>query len=219
MKNQSVLHALSQLSDSLKLTFQLIGRLSKLSFQPGSTPLQGEDGDVRIELSNDIRDALKQHDDTLDALRQQVQDAFEPAIHPQRRRDSLQDRERARIAAQLARLEEDLKQYVSVTPSIPPSPSLPPSHHSLHLHHSPSSQRPKPVPCSPTLLETCLRGSQAERTRDPLCFSPTAHRLGLCHIYAGPPFRCPSCSAQATDPRRAARQRINRRHFCSPPHA
>lgn len=111
MKTQSALDALSQLSDSLKLTFQLISRLSKLSFQPGSTPLQG-DGDVRIELSHDIRDALKQHDDTLDALRQELKDIVDFGTQPQRRRDSLKDRDSARIAAQLARLEEDLKQYV-----------------------------------------------------------------------------------------------------------
>ncbi|KAH0158225.1 hypothetical protein KCU67_g7597, partial [Aureobasidium melanogenum] len=108
MTNQSVLDTLSQLSDNIKITFQLIGRLSKLSFQPGSTPLQG-DGDVRIELAHDIRDALKQHDDTLDTLRQEIEDVVEFGTYSQRRRDSLKDRERARIAAQLARLDEDLK--------------------------------------------------------------------------------------------------------------
>jgi enamine deaminase RidA (YjgF/YER057c/UK114 family) len=117
MTNQSVLDTLSQLSDNIKITFQLIGRLSKLSFQPGSTPLQG-DGDVRIELAHDIRDALKQHDDTLDTLRQEIEDVVEFGTYSQRRRDSLKDRERARIAAQLARLDEDLKQYVHLwTPS------------------------------------------------------------------------------------------------------
>lgn len=117
MTNQSVLDTLSQLSDNIKITFQLIGRLSKLSFQPGSTPLQG-DGDVRIELAHDIRDALKQHDDTLDTIRQEIEDVVEFGTYSQRRRDSLKDRERARIAAQLARLDEDLKQYVHLsTPS------------------------------------------------------------------------------------------------------
>lgn len=111
MTNQTVLDTLSQLSDNIKITFQLIGRLSKLSFQPGSTPLQG-DGDVRIELAHDIRDALKQHDDTLDTLRQEIEEVVEFGTYSQRRRDSLKDRERARIAAQLARLDEDLKQYV-----------------------------------------------------------------------------------------------------------
>ena len=111
MTNQSVLDTLSQLSDNIKFTSQLIGRLSKLSFQPGSTPLQG-DGDVRIELAHDIRDALKHHDDTLDAVRQELEDVTEFGTYSQRRRDSLKDRERARIAAQLARLDEDLKQYV-----------------------------------------------------------------------------------------------------------
>ncbi|KAI4730801.1 hypothetical protein E4T49_01151 [Aureobasidium sp. EXF-10728] len=113
MTNQSLLDTLSQLSDNIKLTFQLIGRLSKLSFQPGSTPLQG-DGDVRVELAHDIRDALKQHDDTLDTVRQEIEDVVEFGTYSQRRRDSLKDRERARIAAQLARLDEDLKQYVQL---------------------------------------------------------------------------------------------------------
>ena len=109
MKNSSVLDGLSQLSDSLKVTFHLINRLSKLTFQPGSTPLQAE-GDVRIELSHDIRDALKQHDDNLDSLRHQIDDLFETPNQPAHRRDSLKDRERVRIAAQLARLDEDVKQ-------------------------------------------------------------------------------------------------------------
>lgn len=117
MTNQSVLDTLSQLSDNIKLTFQLIGRLSKLSFQPGSTPLQG-DGDVRIELAHDIRDALKHHDDTLDAVRQELEDVTEFGTYSQRRRDSLKDRERARIAAQLARLDEDLKQCVHILTSV-----------------------------------------------------------------------------------------------------
>ena len=121
MTNQSVLDTLSRLSDNIKLTFQLIGRLSKLSFQPGSTPLQG-DGDVRIELAHDIRDALKQHDDTLDSVRQEIQDFTESGAYSQRRRDSLKDRERARIAAQLARLDEDLKQYVTTLTSVLPTP-------------------------------------------------------------------------------------------------
>jgi len=132
MKNQSVLDALSQLSDSIKLTFQLISRLSKLSFQPGSTPLQG-DGDVRIELSHDIRDALKHHDDTLDSLRHEVEDVVEFGTHSSRRRDSLKDRETARIAAQLARLDEDLKQYVQ-------SDSRPTHHSFTKQPHSARSQ-------------------------------------------------------------------------------
>jgi protein transport protein SEC20 len=118
MTNQSTLDTLSRLSDNIKLTFQLISRLSKLSFQPGSTPLQG-DGDVRIELAHDIRDALKHHDDTLDTLRQEIEDVTEFGAYSQRRRDSLKDRERARIAAQLARLDEDLKQYVHLPGQCP----------------------------------------------------------------------------------------------------
>lgn len=77
---------------------------------------------MRIELAHDIRDALKHHDDTLDAVRQEIEDVTEFGTYSQRRRDSLKDRERARIAAQLARLDEDLKQYVHLLTCVLPTP-------------------------------------------------------------------------------------------------
>lgn len=108
---------LAALSDATKTTFQLINRLSKLNFQPGSAPLN-EHGDVRLELAQDIRDNLKQHQDTLEALRQETDDVISSAASgAHRRRDSIKERERARIAAQVARLDEDLKQYVSPVPT------------------------------------------------------------------------------------------------------
>lgn len=102
---------LAALSDSIKLTFQLIHRLSKLTFQPGSTPLD-ESADVGLELAQDIRDNLKQNEDDLESVRQEVDDliGLSTASTTTRRRNSIKDRDRARIAAQVARLEEDLKQ-------------------------------------------------------------------------------------------------------------
>lgn len=111
MSTQIVSANLAALSDSIKVTFQLIHRLSKLSFQPGSTPLD-EHGDVRLELTQDIRDHLKQNEDQLETLKQEADDLINVGPTTHRRRDSIKDRERARIAAQVARLEEELKQYV-----------------------------------------------------------------------------------------------------------
>jgi protein transport protein SEC20 len=118
---QSLTTRLSTLSDSHKTTLQLIQRLSKLSFQPGSTPLDTEEGDVRIELTSDIHESLKQQEEDLELLRQEIEDwAWEDpqhAAHSLRRKDSERDnsrekereREKLRIRVQVARLGEDLK--------------------------------------------------------------------------------------------------------------
>ena len=109
MSTRDLSTRLNALSDSVRVTFQLIGRLSKLSFTPGSTPLEG-DGDVRVELTQDIHEGLKQHEETLELLKQEVEDLTASSSRHQRR-DSNKDRERSRLAASVARLGEDLKQY------------------------------------------------------------------------------------------------------------
>lgn len=111
MSIQQISESLAALSDSIKATFQLIGRLSKFNLQPG-TASQENDADGRLEITQDIHDSLKQHEDTLEALKQEAEDLTTTGAGAHRRRDSTKDRERVRIAAQLARLEEDLKQYV-----------------------------------------------------------------------------------------------------------
>ncbi|KAK3714746.1 Protein transport protein sec20 [Vermiconidia calcicola] len=95
---------LSQLVDSLKSTNTLITRLSKLSFQPGSEPLDSSSS-VRIELAQDIHDSLKQLEEDLELLKQEAEDLG--TAH--RRRDSERDRDRARLSAQIVRLDEDLR--------------------------------------------------------------------------------------------------------------
>jgi protein transport protein SEC20 len=99
---------LSQLSDSLKATNTLISRLSKLSFQPGSEPLEGE-GSVRVELAQDIHDSLKQLEEELELLKQEAEDLTTATGGSVRRRDSEKEREKARLSAQVARLGEDLR--------------------------------------------------------------------------------------------------------------
>lgn len=106
---QTLTTRLNQLSDANKATLHLIQRLSKLDFQPGSTPLNTEEGDVRVELSSEIHESLKQLDEELELLRQEVEDAVQGTGPNARRRDSDRDSERSRLAVLLARLTEDLK--------------------------------------------------------------------------------------------------------------
>lgn len=107
---QTLLSRLATLSESNKATQQLIQRLAKLDFQPGTVPASSHDGDVRLELSGEIHESLKQLDEELEILRLEVEDAVQPsATAYSRRRDSARDSERARLAVVLARVGEDLK--------------------------------------------------------------------------------------------------------------
>ena len=65
---------------------------------------------------SDIHESLKQQEEDLELLRQEIDEVFESAGvgggASARRRNSEKERERARVAAQAARLGEDLRQYV-----------------------------------------------------------------------------------------------------------
>lgn len=98
----------ASLSEAVRTTLQLISRLSKLTFAPGSTPLDGE-GDVRVELSQDIHESLKQHEETFELLKQEVEELVS-GLSRNPRRGSERDREKDRLAAQIARLGEEIKQ-------------------------------------------------------------------------------------------------------------
>ncbi|RAR15592.1 sec20 domain-containing protein [Stemphylium lycopersici] len=101
---------LNSLSESNKAVGQLIQRLAKLDFQPGSQPLDtAEEGDVRLELSAEIHESLKGIEEELELLRQEVEDVTLQGGITGRRRDSSKDSERSRLAILLARLTEDLK--------------------------------------------------------------------------------------------------------------
>lgn len=101
---------LNGLSESYKTTLHLISRLSKLQFQPGSTPLNdGAEGDVRVELSSDIHESLKQQEEELELLKQEIEDLTPTDSYNYRRRETNLDRERSRLSVQVARLGEDLR--------------------------------------------------------------------------------------------------------------
>lgn len=114
MSTQSLLSRLDALSEANKSTLQLIQRLSKLTFQPGSTALNGDGDDVRVELSSEIHESLRQQEQEFELLKQEAEDftSVEP-FGGRHRRDSERDRERSRISVQVARLGEDLKAYLS----------------------------------------------------------------------------------------------------------
>lgn len=105
---QTVTTRLTALSESNKTVQQLIQRLAKLDFQPGSQPLNTEEGDVRLELSAEIHESLKGIEEDLELLRQEVEDLV-GAANSGRRRDSVRDGEKSRLAVLLARLTEDLR--------------------------------------------------------------------------------------------------------------
>ena len=107
---QTLTNRLNALSESNKSVLQLIQRLSKLDFQPGSTPLNAEEGDARLELSAEIHETLKGIEDELELLRQEVEDVLQQGTGSLgKRRDSSRESERSRLAVLLARLTEDLR--------------------------------------------------------------------------------------------------------------
>lgn len=110
---QSLTTRLTALAESNKALAQLIQRLAKLDFQPGSQPLDTEEGDVRLELSAEIHDSLKGIEEDLELLRQEVEDVIGGGNTSARRRESKTEGERSRLAVLLARLTEDLKSYAS----------------------------------------------------------------------------------------------------------
>jgi len=103
---------LTALSESVRTTLHLIGRLSKLNFQPGSTPLESGDRntDVCVELTQDIHEGLKQQEETLELLKSELED-ITASSGRHSRRDDVKEKERTRLTGQAARLSEELKQY------------------------------------------------------------------------------------------------------------
>lgn len=102
---------LTPLFESLKQTQQLITRLSKFPAQPGASPSSPDEGDARVELSAEIHQSLKEQEEDFELLRQEVEDQINTSSWSSsaRRRDNEKDSQRANLAAQIARLGEDLK--------------------------------------------------------------------------------------------------------------
>ncbi|KAI4093946.1 MAG: hypothetical protein LQ344_002544 [Seirophora lacunosa] len=102
---------LQNIHDAHKQTLHLIHRLSKLPATPGSSSLDLEAADARLELSAEIHQSLKEQEEEFELLQQEVDDQTGTAAWTSsaRRRDSERERERTALAAQVARLGEDQK--------------------------------------------------------------------------------------------------------------
>ena len=134
MGQQSLSSRLNALLDAHKLTQQSIFRLSKFVTNNSNVNNSNSNGNgsvsssirslaagpeadqVKQELVSDIHDSLKQQEEELELLRQEIEEVFESGLGSSggasKARSSERERERARVAAQAARLGEDLRQYV-----------------------------------------------------------------------------------------------------------
>lgn len=111
MNTQALSARLTPLFDAHKQTLNLIHRLSKLPAQPGSSPLNSDAGDPRVELSAEIHQSLKEQEEEFELVRQELEDQTGGGTwtNSSRRRDSVKDKERATLAVQVTRLGEDLR--------------------------------------------------------------------------------------------------------------
>ncbi|KAL8796072.1 MAG: hypothetical protein Q9182_007439 [Xanthomendoza sp. 2 TL-2023] len=102
---------LQLLIDSHKQTLHQIHRLSKSAAAPGLSSLDPEAGGARLELSIEIHQSLKEQQEVFDLLHREVEDQINTAgwTSSARRRFSRNEKERTDLAAQIARLGEDLK--------------------------------------------------------------------------------------------------------------
>lgn len=97
MTSTALTSRLNSLIDGRKTIHVLINRLSKLPCQPGS-----DNSEVRVELSAEIHQLLKEQEEELDLLRQEVDDFIVG-------RDREKEAEKARLEIGVQRLGEDLR--------------------------------------------------------------------------------------------------------------
>ena len=111
MNTQSLNTRTTSLFEANKQTLHLIHRLARLPAQPGSSPLNPDAGDARLELSAEIHQNLKEQDEQFELLQQEVAEisGTGSGAVSSRRRNTLQDTERTSLTAQVVRLGEDLK--------------------------------------------------------------------------------------------------------------
>ena len=114
---------LNSLSASLRQDQQLITRLSKLPCQVGSAA--SAEQDAQVELSSEIHQSLKHHEEELDLIHQEFDDHFHTSIRSgvAKRHVSEAHDEQTVAAAHLAGLAQDLKMYTSRLTSFLPNGS------------------------------------------------------------------------------------------------
>lgn len=100
---------LSALQDTTTQIEELISRLANLKFQPGSIPLDSDEGDVSKELSSEIYQSLKEQAEDLELLEQEVQDL------PGGRNGSQRAQDKVFLISLISRASHGLKVYASLS--------------------------------------------------------------------------------------------------------
>jgi protein transport protein SEC20 len=105
MSLQVLQERLTALQNTTKQIEELIHRLANIKFQPGSVPLDDEDGDVSAELSSEIHQTLKEQAEDLELLDQEAQDL------PSGRPGSDREKDKAELISRVTRAGQELKLY------------------------------------------------------------------------------------------------------------
>ncbi|KAH8815124.1 protein transport membrane glycoprotein-like protein Sec20 [Xylogone sp. PMI_703] len=105
MSFESLSERLVALQESNSQLRELIDRLGNLKFQPGSVPLDNEDGNVMTELAVEIQQTLKEQDEDFELLQEQAYDliAGKPGSEAHERKANLID--------SIKRSTQELKSY------------------------------------------------------------------------------------------------------------
>ena len=74
MSFQILSERLTALQESNAQLKDLIDRLATLKFQPGSIPLDNDDGNVMVELASEIQQTLRDQDEEFELLQEDVYD-------------------------------------------------------------------------------------------------------------------------------------------------
>lgn len=91
MSFESLSERLIALQESNTQLKELIDRLADLKFQPGSVPLDNEDGNIMTELAGEIQQMLKEQDEDFELLQEQAYDliAGKPGSETHERKTNL----------------------------------------------------------------------------------------------------------------------------------
>lgn len=80
---------LAALQESNAQLKHLIDRLAKIKFQPGSVPLGDEEDNVKTELASEINQTIKDQEDDLDLLQEEVIDLIPGRGGSEQQKDGL----------------------------------------------------------------------------------------------------------------------------------
>jgi protein transport protein SEC20 len=106
MSFQTLSDRLTALQESNAQLKELIERLATIKFQPGSIPLDNEDGNVMTELASEIQQTLKDQDEDLELLQEDVYDL------DSERQGSELEQQKSRLDQAVKRAIKELKGYV-----------------------------------------------------------------------------------------------------------